>query len=291
MTHSIADDRAHAYHLRIGVANAGSARMPDIGIHGLNDPALYDLRHIVELGIHLVVARRRSEIAKVDLVLIEGTHAVGKARINNARAEAVVRAVRDNGGENDAGIDLDIDLIAIGRADRGTVENRNAGVCAAPRNPIELLIDHSVKSKVAAVHDRYAAACGACQKRPVIGEALVWKLAKMTPAADLQSRGKPGVVFCAIMPPLKFADHERRILEAKTQAIAIACIGIGVAAGCRRIAVEDRKQQRGVLRQFVLYARSNGRQRISGSASRQVDRADRRPIALQENLADVAVKK
>src|SRR5262249_3732755 len=152
MTHSIADDRAHAYHLRIGVANAGSARMPDIGIHGLKDPALYDLRHIVELEIHLVVARRRSEIAKVDLVLIEGTHAVGKARINNARAEAVVRAVRDHAGENDPAIDLDIDLIAIGRADRGKVENRKDGGCASPPDPIEPPNDHSVKSQSPTVH-------------------------------------------------------------------------------------------------------------------------------------------
>src|SRR5262249_36622506 len=160
----------------------------------------------------------------------------------------------------------------------------------APRHPIELLIDHSINSIVAAVHDRYAAARGAGQKRAVIGEALIGELAEMRPAADLQSRGKPGVIFSTIVPPLKFAHHERRILEAKTQAIAIACMGSGVTAGSCGVAVEDRKQQRGVLRQFVLYARANRRQRIGRPTSGQVDRTDRRPIALQEDLAEIAIK-
>src|SRR5262249_39434169 len=161
VTHSIADDRAYAYHLRIGVANASSTGVPDICVHGLNDPALYDLRRIIEFEIRLVVARRRRQRAEVDLVLIEGAHAVVKARIDDARAEGVVRAMRYHAGENNSAIDLEIDKIAIGRADRRAVEYRNAGVRAAPRHPIELLIDHSINSIVAAVHDRYAAARGA----------------------------------------------------------------------------------------------------------------------------------
>src|SRR5215831_17106035 len=199
--------------------------------------------------------------------------------------------MRYHTGENNPRIDLDVDQIAIGRADRGAVENRNAGVCAAARHPIELLIDDSIKSKVAAVHDRYAAARGACQERAVIGEALIGKLAKMRPAADLQSRGKPGVILSAIMPPLKFTDHERGILESKAQAIAIACIGISVAAGSCRVAVEDRKQQRSILRQFILYSRPDRGQWIGRSAAGQVDGADGRPIALQEYLTQVAIKK
>src|SRR5262249_54573415 len=50
------------------------------------------------------------------------------------------------------------------------------------------------------------------------------------------------------------------------------------------------KQKRRVFGKLVFYARADGGQWISRSTARQIDRGDRRPIALQKDLTEIAVE-
>src|SRR4029078_8050197 len=125
-------------------------------------------------------------------------------------------------------IDLDIDEITVGWADCRTIKDGNAAIPITARQAIELLVDHGIYSVITAMQQRQAFACRTGQQHAVVGELLVGELAEVSPAADLQGRGKPGVIFSAISPPLEFTDHERRIASAEIQSIAIAGVGLRV---------------------------------------------------------------
>ena len=42
----VSNNRAHADNLRIGITDAGAARMPDVCVNRLHNPSPYDLRHV-----------------------------------------------------------------------------------------------------------------------------------------------------------------------------------------------------------------------------------------------------
>ena len=169
--------------------------MPDVCIYWLHYPTFYDPGDVSELEIGLVIEWRWRAGSKVDLILTETAQAVGDARIDDTRAEAIIRPLRNIAIENNPTVDLETDLIAVGRANRGAGENGNAAVPVAALRSNRLPIDNSVNSVITAMHERHAAARGAGQQYAVIGVALISELSEISPAADLQRRRKTGIIF------------------------------------------------------------------------------------------------
>src|SRR6185437_3570939 len=102
------DDRAYPRDLCVGIADAGTARMPDERVDRLDRPARHDLSDIGEFQICLVIAWRRQLIAQIDPVLVEGTNLTGEARVDDAGAEFIVRPSPGHSREYDPAVDLDV---------------------------------------------------------------------------------------------------------------------------------------------------------------------------------------
>src|SRR5262249_34140982 len=131
--------------------------------------------------------------------------------------------------------------------------------------------------------------CRTGKRHPDIVVSLVSELPKLVPAADFQRRRKVGIVLAAVASKLQLTDHERWVTHTKIEPVTIAGVGLARTRS-RRITVKNRKQKRRVFGKLVFYARADGGQWISRSTARQIDRGDRRPIALQKDLTEIAVE-
>src|ERR1019366_5946312 len=250
-------------------------------------PAGSDLSDIAEFEIGLVVANVSRHAAEIDLVLIEATHAVGEARVDDASAEAIVRPLRDQAGEHDPGVDLEIDQIAVRRTDRRAAEHRYAAVRRAAAQTVELLVDDAVDTEVAAMLRRNSTPRRIGKQAAIISVALIGELAEMAPPSELQRPGKSAVVLALIGPELRLADDQGRIAQSEIETVAVAGIGIA-SAGPGGIAVENGQQERRILAVVEFRPRAERGQWISRTAPRQSDRHAGWTVGLHENGAEVA---
>jgi hypothetical protein len=77
---------------------------------------------------------------------VEGADAVGKPGVDHARTELVVGPARNQAGEYDAAVDIAVDQVTIGRADRHAGVHRNSALRVATFGPVKLLVEHRVEA-------------------------------------------------------------------------------------------------------------------------------------------------
>ena len=195
--------------------------------------------------------------------------------------------LRDQAGEDHTAVDVAIDQVAVGRADRHAGVNRDAAELVAVLRPVKLLVDHRVDAVVAAMLERHAGAERIGEQSAVIGEPLIVELSGMAPGADHDAGREAFVLLAVVVLKLGLADEERRVVDAEVRAKPIADLLIA-AARSGRIAVQHGDADPDILDGLDLEANARRRQRIGRTAAWQVHRSDGRPIALQEHLAEVA---
>lgn len=171
---------------------------------------------------------------------------------------------------------------------RSTTEYRYAAVTVATLGTINPLVDYTVDATVTAMHERHTVARRTSERNAHVVVTLVGELPEVRPPTDLQRGRQARVVLAAITSKLQLAHRERRIADAEIETVTITCVVVAGTRWCR-IAIENRQQKGCVFGKLVFYPRADGRQRIRGSASRQIGRCNGWPIALQEDLAEIAV--
>ena len=149
----------------IGDVAAWVSHVLERGLHG---PAGFDLGLVAQLDRHLVVADRLPIAGVENHVTIEGTYAVGDVAVDEACAELVIGAARDHAGEDNAAVEKEVDVTAVGGAGRNPAEDADAAVGAAVHGSVDLLIDDSVDAAVAADPAGYAAAQGGSKQSPSV---------------------------------------------------------------------------------------------------------------------------
>src|SRR2546421_3678825 len=126
-----------------------------VGLHG---PTGNNLRPVRELNIHLIVPNRNGHACEQDVVSVEPLNAVGKPGVDHTCAESVIRPIGNHAGEYDTAVDVSIDKIAVGRANRDPAEYRNSALRVTILRSVELLVDHRIKAGITRTLDRYSRA-------------------------------------------------------------------------------------------------------------------------------------
>jgi hypothetical protein len=167
------------------------------------------------------------------------------------------------------------DQVAVRGTGGGPHENANATIFGF-RDGVDLLFDDGIDAVIGLQHPAQSGA-GRVGNRPAVRrEALIAEQTEMMPATDLQ--GSAAVVIGRDVLPaeLHLSKHQRRIVDAEVQAVAVALLRIADAGACG-IAVENRRENRDVVAELSAQARADRRERRRGTAGRQVDRGDGRP--------------
>src|SRR6185312_16453705 len=102
-------DRGY-WHCRVGNITAWMNDVLEVRLHS---PSGYDLRLVAQLHDQFVIAYRLRQACESNPVGVECAGTVGNARINECRAEFVIRARRDHTGEQEAAICKEIDNVAV----------------------------------------------------------------------------------------------------------------------------------------------------------------------------------
>ena len=215
-------------------------------------------------------------------VAIEGPYAIRNVGMDEACAELVVGAARDHAGEDDAAVEKEVDVAAVGGAGRNPAEEADAAVGAAVRWSVDLLIDDAVDAAVAADPAGNAVAQGGGKRESIRAEPVVVELSKMMPAAQPINSGQPAVVFSLIAPVLNLTHQQRRIVDPE-----IGSCGVDRSL-FSRISIEHGDEGGPVLVGIKPPAYAGRRERIGRSAAGEVGAGDRGPIAAQEHPAVVA---
>src|SRR5689334_15635691 len=139
------------------------------------------------------------------------------------------------------------------------------------------------------MHQRRAGTRGTCEQHSRIVESPIGEFTEMAPGAELQCSRETGIVLALVASELRLGDKQRRIAQPEIHTVAIARIRISRTRS-GRIAVERGEEQRCVLAKVQLQPHARRCKRIGRTAARQVDGCNRRPVALQENRAQVAKK-
>src|SRR6188768_3029147 len=109
------------------------------------------------------------------------------------------------------------------------------------RHSIDLLLKNSPGAYVTRKLHRYAAAGWGRQGNSVRCVSLVGKSTKMPPSSQLDLSSEVGITLFVVPGVLQLSQQERRIVDPKVHAVAIAQLRI-VLSGPRLIPVKDAPQ-------------------------------------------------
>src|SRR5262245_16303878 len=110
---------------------------------------------------------------------------------------------------------------------------------------------------------------------------------EMIPGADFEGSGKPLGGFVLIVLVLSLRDQEGRVLNAEIQPMPVSLLRL-IRPWPRRVAVEERDEQRRAGRRFDLQANAGRGEWVGRSAARQIVDRDSRPVAVDEQRAVIA---
>ena len=251
----------------------------DVGAIGVGDAAagahhVLEVRLQREAGYHLVlVGRLEQQLVRADrighpeggrLLSVRALRRGRDPRVGEGQARRVVGPPRHDALPGDAGIGVERDQVAVPRRARQAREQAHGAVLRT-RHAIRHLVDQPV-DPVVAVPPSGAGSEREARRRGDGGG----KGSEVLPHAELGQAGQDLAVLVAIAVG-DLVDEEGRVRDAEVRAVAVELLRVDRRIpSSRGVAVEDRALQRPVAVGRQLEQHPRRRQRIGGSAARQV---------------------
>src|SRR4051794_35598474 len=98
----------------------------------------------------------------------------------------------------------------------------------------------------------------------------------MPPAADLEFTVEPGIALLCVPEKLRFAEQQRRIVDAEVEAVSVPKLRVA-RSGSRRVSIEHRADQGQIVADLGAQPRPHRGQWRRWPAARKIDCRDRRP--------------